>query len=100
MRQRLNHNAARFSDEQMEAIRQHFNETQQSAGGNLGSTDGRRKRSVRTLFQAWGRAIEQPFRSWDKETDLSSPDWRAVAATLVLGAGLIIIFGIYLLPHQ
>ena len=100
MRQQLVQNGVRFSTEHMEAIRQHFNEAQRCADNSPGSGGARKERGIKLLLRNWGSVIEQPLRGLTKDTELLLPDWRAVAATFILGAGLMIIFGIYLLPNQ
>ena len=100
MRQQLVENGVRFSAEHMEAVRQHFNEARQCAGKNLDSEGGKKENGLKLLLRIRGNVIEQPFRGLTKDTELLLPDWRAVAATLILGTGLMVIFGIYLLPNQ
>ena len=99
MRQQLVQYGERFSAEHMEAIRRHFNESQLYAGEDSDSADGSNTGCIKLLSHAWGSVTEWPIRGLAKDTEQSLPDWRVVAAALVLSAGLI-IFGIYLLPHQ
>lgn len=90
----------RFSSEHMEAIRRHFNRAQQYAGDMPSAASDENKNDERLLLGAWAKVIALPFRRWSVETELLSPDWRALAAYLVFGVGLAIIFGVLLLPHQ
>ena len=97
MQLQLVQNGVRFSDEHMEAVRQHFKDAQQYADNSSGLVDGENKNGIKLLIHTWGDVIGQQFRDLAEETELPLPDWRVVAACLFLGASLI-IFGIYLLP--